>query len=98
MESLVENQLDQLERELERLFQLVAAAHATIEEQVKEKEETALKNMDLGRRLRILKENVDQTADVATENDRLREKNAQAAEHAARLLAHVRELQRNFNP
>ncbi len=98
MNKLVQSHLDKLAEAVGEMTRLMAVAHAKIEQQAEEKERNAIETWGKDRRMAILEENVTRLNEVLEENRRLREKQNEAADHAARLLAHVRELQGKFTP
>lgn len=94
----VQNHLDLLTDTVEELTRIIESAHAKIDALTAEKERITLDNLGKKRRIAILEDNVSRLNEVSEENRRLRDKQAEATEHAARLLAHVRELQGKFTP
>ncbi len=98
MNPLVRSNLERLAEAVGQMAKLVEAAHTKVEEHAAEKEQAAFETWNKDRRVAILEENVTRLNEVLEENRRLREKHGQAMEHAAKLLAHVRELQGKFTP
>ncbi len=98
MNALVRSNLERLAEAVGQMAKLVESAHAQIEEHAVEKEQATFDNWSKDTRVAVLEENLGRMDEVMKENKRLREKHAQAVEHAARLLAHVRELQGKFTP
>ena len=98
MNPLVRSNLDRLAESVGQLAELVESAHAKVGEHAAEKEQAALETWNKDRKVAILEENVDRLNEVLEENRRLKEKHAEAMDHAAKLLAHVRELQGKFTP
>ena len=98
MNPLVRGNLDRLAEAVGQMARLVETAHAKVDEHAAEKERLARETWNKDRKTAILEENVDRMNTVMEENRRLREKHAEATEHAAKLLAHVRELQGKFTP
>jgi predicted nuclease with TOPRIM domain len=98
MNPLVRNHLDQLAASVRQVAELVASEHAQLQDHAAEKERATRETWNKDRKVAILEENVTRLNEVLEENRRLREKHSQAMEHAAKLLAHVRELQAKFTP
>jgi hypothetical protein len=96
--ALVRSNLDRLAESVGQLARLVTSAHARMEAQTAEKERVARETWNKDRKAAILEDNVARMNEVMEENRQLREKQAAATEHAAKLLAHVRELQEKFTP
>lgn len=98
MNALVRSNLDRLAESIGQMAELIESAHARVDEHAAEKEQTARETWNKDRKVAILEENVTRLSEVMEENRRLREKHTEAMEHAAKLLAHVRELQGKFTP
>jgi len=98
MNPLVRSNLDRLAEAVGQLAGLLEDAQKRLDEHAAEKERTAFETWNKDRKTAILEENVARLNELTEENRRLREKHGQAMEHAARLLAHVRELQGKFTP
>jgi predicted nuclease with TOPRIM domain len=98
MNKLVQSHLEKLAEAIGEMNRLMAAAHAKIDQQAEEKERSTTETWGKDRKMAILEENVTRLNEVLEENRRLREKHTQAADHAGKLLAHVRELQGKFTP
>ncbi len=98
MNQLIESHLEYLAEAVENMTRMLESAHARIDEQKREKAEMQLAIGARNRKISILEENLAELDKVREENRRLQAKQSQAAEHAAKLLAHVRELQGKFTP
>jgi len=98
MNPLVRSNLERLAESVGQMAKLVESTQAKVDEHAAEKERLARETWNKDRKASILEENVTRMTEVMEENRRLREKHAEAMDHAARLLAHVRELQGKFTP
>ena len=98
MNPLVRSNLDRLADAVGQLAGLLHDAQYRMNEHAAEKERATFETWNKDRKVAILEENVARLNELTEENRRLREKHSQAMEHAAKLLAHVRELQGKFTP
>ena len=98
MNPLVRSNLDRLAESIGQMAELIESAQAKVDEHAAEKEQTARETWNKDRKVAILEENVDRLGEVLEENHRLKEKHAEAMDHASKLLAHIRELQGKFTP
>jgi predicted nuclease with TOPRIM domain len=98
MNPLIRSNLDRLAESVGQLAQLIESAHAKLAEHAAEKERAARETWNKDRKTAILEENVERLDSVMEENRMLKAKHAAAMDHAAKLLAHVRELQGKFTP
>jgi predicted nuclease with TOPRIM domain len=98
MNPLVRSNLDRLAESIGQMAGLIEAAQARADEHAAEKERATFETWNKDRKVAIMEENAARLKEVLEENRRLREKHAQAMDHAAKLLAHVRELQGKFTP
>jgi predicted nuclease with TOPRIM domain len=98
MNPLVRSNLDRLAESVGQMVRLIETAHAKVDEHAADKERIARETWNKDRKVAILEENVTRLNEVLEENRRLREKHAEAMDHAAKLLAHVRDLQGKFTP
>ena len=98
MNPLVRSNLDRLAESVGQMAKLIESAHAELAEHAAEKERVARETWNRDRKAAILEENVEQLDSVMEENRSLKAKHVAAMDHAAKLLAHVRELQGKFTP